>query len=298
IEAPYLADFLDLQMTRADSGAEVRFTDSVGTTTTRLSAQRLNLDRTAHQVRLSGQISARNAAAEVALRTDSMVWLRQEQRLQLPTGSEIDVPSGQVTATWLQGSTDLSEWSLREGTGRFSPDNGGDSVEVSGNWGRLRIVDGNPVVEFDTASARWRGHDVVSDRAVYMGGGGSVRFSGKVTMTDTSRSLAARSLSIRLRERQVVATHVELHDGDLVLRAITLQDSGNGGSWQAQGDPASLRIGEDEVQAQRVRYSAEHGLLQLAHQVEGRRHGRHFSADSLRLDRNSDRVFLEGAVRL
>jgi hypothetical protein len=297
VDAPYLTDHLDEQLSRADSGVAVTLGDSTGEVVTRLSAHRLVVDHRAHTVALSGTVSAVAPEQRVSLIADTVTWDRTEDRLDLTEGAEVVLATGRLRAERLSGTSDMATWTAHGVRATLQDSGAGwDPVEVDSP--RALVQAGAAVMaSFDSLRAVWRERSLRAHVGAYDGERARLDLAGEVTLIDSSRQVRADSVRLDLAEGGVDARGEVRVSGDLRLRARRLSEA-DGGRWTLAGDPVEFDDDERHLRAAAMTVSAGGDSIGAGGGVHVGVGERSFAADSLHLVRPDGPLDAVGAVRL
>lgn len=298
ISAPYVQDYLEGQVARADSGVAIDFLDRDGREQTSLTAGRLTLSYDSQLVSVADSVVLR-AGDSIWVRADTLVWQPEADVLLIPGPLLIEQPQGYTEGRSLTTAPGLTGWTVQQPLTRWHRD--GSSP---GLWARARRADvsrsdGHIEAVYDSFSADFEGRSLASAAARYTGGGGGrVQLTGRVAATDSNWHLHADTLDYDLGARALEARgRVVLGDGDLGLDAAHLTERDGGGEWVAHGDPAAVADGELSLQAEQVAYQRDRQLV-TAWPAEIRWGDRRLRADSVIYDRSQGEARSEGDVRL
>lgn len=303
VEAPYITDQIDEQLSRADSGVTVTLADSARQVTTRLSAHRLVVDHRAHTVALAGSVQARSPARNVTLYADTLIWDRTTDLLQGPTGVRVELSSGQLSAATLSGGSDLAQWTARQVRSTFHDSSADDKastpdpVQIVAPAARVTSHDAGVVARFDSGRVQWRGRQVEATEVIYDGLTDALRLRGAVRLDDSTRQVRADSVDVELAGSHFVAWGNVTATGQVDLQADELREDSTG-RWSAIGAPLQLGVDGRRLQARHMTLSADTDSLSASGAATATEGERTIRADSIRLLRGADELSAEGGIHL
>lgn len=299
VEAPYVADLVAAQITRADSGVRVTLTDSAGDASTHLASTRLVVDHRADVVSFAGQVSAVGRDGRVRARADTLAWDRAADRLECADGATLVIPDGRVTARHLSGTTDLATWTARRVTATFGDTAGGDAVAIAGRAADIEVALATVSARFDTVTGAWRGRTLRALQGRYDGATRAVHLSGAVAVEDSSRDPVRRVRADRIDldlDRATFAAHGAVSaDGEARLEADSLTEDEAGG-WIVGGGPARIDVDGRTLAGRRVHLSSAADTVLAAGAASAAEGQRRIRADSLALLSGADAVEAYGGV--
>jgi len=300
ITAPYVQDFLDDQVTRAEGGISIGFLDSSHRTVSRIEAERLSLSFRDDRVRVAGSVVVESGDSAV-VRTDTLVWHSDTDLLEAPERVRLETPSGWVEGNDLRTGPGMAEWTLSapRGVWRAEPDTGAMELEIRGRQVTGQQADGYSEAEYDSVAIQLSDQHVVAGRGWYEGrGGGRLRLADGVAIRDSIRSLIAQVVEWDL-EMGTAQAHgaVELVEEKLHLRADQLGEEEGGDRWQARGAPVRVELGDRVLEA-RVLKSRRQEQSLSCQQAVLRDGERVLRADTIEYARNHETARARGGVRL
>lgn len=298
VEAPYITDHIELQLTRADSGVTVTLADSTNDVITRLSAHRLVVDHEAHTVALAGSVQATSPARNVTLRADTLIWDRIADRLTGPAGVHVDLASGQLSAAVLAGGSDLALWSAQQVQSTFRDSaSTAHEIEIVAPAAQVMSDHRGVVASFDSARVQWRDRQVRAHQVSYDGRVDELRLSGAARLEDSTRQVRADTVVVALSEGRFVARGDVRVTGDLELQAEQLTEDGDG-YWSVVGEPLRLEVDGRRVRSQRLSLSAGTDTVQVMGAAWAAEGDRTIEADTITLLRTDDELRARGSVRV
>ena len=300
ITAPYVQDYLEGQVARADSGVVIDFHGRDGRRSTRVRAGRLTLSYDSQLVGVADCVRVQ-VGDSVLVTADTLVWHPDEDVLTIPGPLRLEQPQGWTEGRNLRTEPGLARWSVQEpqtrwrGRGRGAP----ADLEASGRLVGVHSDSGYVTAAYDSFRARFEGRSLRSFAARYTDvGGGRVLLSGSVSAVDSSWSLKADALDYDLGERALRASgHVELGDGDLRLEAGVLVEQAGGERWEAEGNPAVVTHRDVSVESRRIAFARATESVAAA-PARLRQGDRLLQADSLVYDRTAGVARAAGGVSL
>ena len=331
LRAPYLQDFADERITRADRGAEISFLDSAGTVVTRLTADTMVLEQRTDRLAMGGSVVIRAGDSLVA-RSDSLVWNREQDLVVIPRIVDVVLPSGTMRGRNLVTASRFDRWTAQDIRVQWQAAVNGDEIngdepdsdhdvfdfELSARREDSQWLEGQLVARYDTVSARVEGNRIRSLKAVFSEADGRILFSSGVEIEDGQRFIRADEVEYKLQGKRGEArargsVEVEEEDGQrLVAEEMTYGEDGE--RWSARGRPASLTMAQvpmaqapmaqapmpraRSLEADRVRYEREEDAFFAAPRTVFRDGDRVLKADSLIFFRGEDRLEAVGNVDL
>jgi len=298
IAAPYVQDFLEGQVARADSGVAIVFLDRDGYEQTRLTAGRLTLSYDSQLVGVADSVVLR-AGDSIWVRSDTLVWQPEEDILLIPGPLLIEQPQGHTEGRDLTTAPGLTGWIVQEPRTRWHGDGNSPGLWAAARRANVSRAHGQIEAVYDSFSANFEGRSLTSTAARYVGsGGGRIQLTGGVAAMDSTWFLHADTLDYDLGGRALEARgHVELGDGDLGLVAALLIETAGGAEWVASGDPARVADGDVSLEAPQVAYQRGRQLV-AAWPAALKWGDRQLRADSLTYDRGRGEARSVGDVRL
>ena len=300
IQAAYVADFTATQTTYGDSGVSLEFRDGRGRTHSRVSADRLTLDR--DRAALGGEVVLR-AGEGVEVKADTLVWERRKGLLAAPGEVQLKTSTGSERGRALETDFEVRSWTLEAVQGRWQGNSAEEAynVEIQARRERGQREEGRMIVHYDSVAAECEGTLIRSLRARFDETAGFIHFSGEVNGRDSTRKFGAGELNYDLVKRRLRAGgQVELSAGEWDLHAAEVVEEGAAEEkrLRARGQPAAFVQGERRIEAAELDYAPRPEVLQARGQVVLREAGRILEAPYLVYNRLQERLEASGELRL
>lgn len=302
ISAPYVQDFTDDQMTRAEGGISIGFLDSCNRTVSRIEAQRLNLSFHDDRVGVAGSVLVQSGDSVLA-RTDTLVWHSDTDLLEAPSRVRLEFPSGWIEGQNLRTGPGMEEWSLAEPHGVWrtgsESDTGVAELTIRARYATGHQRAGHSEAEYDSIAVQLNGQHMVADRGQYdADGGGRIHLAAGVVMRDSLRALTAEAVEWDLETHTAWASGaVELEETGLHLRADEVREDEDGDQWQARGSPVRVELGDRVLEASILTFQRDEQSLSCQQAVlrDGERVLR---ADTIEYARDREIARARGKVHL
>jgi hypothetical protein len=305
IEAPYVADYLDAQLTRMDSGVTVVFSRVGQEAICSISSRRLSLDDAERTMGWGGGVRVAHGDS-IAMESDSLLWDSESERLHVPDQLRLQTAAGWERGRELATDVDLAHWQMRDVSGEWqgSDDSLGYRVAISAVSEQGTRVHGYRL-EYDSVTVSQDDMVLSGPRAVLEQRSGTLVFESGVSGQDGTYWLAADSGSVDLQAGRLrVGGDVRLEasatpsESAFALFADSATRDRAEDAVFAGGTPVRFQQGDRTIAADSVAYSRVSQRLDACGQVAYRDSSASLTADTLRFHRGLDRITAWGGVQL
>ncbi len=305
IEAPYMADFIDAQQTRADSGASIVITQGATAKGCSISAERLTLYHADRTFACGGQV--RLAARDsLTLEADTLVWYGESELLRVPGSLRIDLRSGWERGYNLTTDADVTSWTMERVTGMWYGSRGDQDYQVRVQAAQVRGERQNGYqVEYDSVEVVQDGIRASGPLALYLERDATLIFPLGVQGSDRDTRFAAEHARIDLAGNRMQAegeVHFSVPDSaasaGFQLRADRLEHDRTDDHLAVAGGPVHFEQELRRIQADSLHYRRPEEHLTALGSVIYQDSLARLEADTLAYDQVAMEIEARGSIRL